>query len=165
MWYVLWTKAGEEENTRQMIGDYVDHRLYTRCIVPYRKKREFHDGKSTVVKKLLFSSYVFVETDHIREFAERLRWYPGKNVILHAEDLCTPVSKEEEYFLSKLLNNQDVIDISEGYMDDGGLHVVSGPLKGYEDYIKKVISRRNLAVLELTLCDRKVETRLGLDLN
>ena len=165
MWYVLWTKEGEEEKTRVMINSHIDHRLFTRCIVPYRKKREFHDGKSVIVQKLLFPSYVFIETDDIHEFAQQLQWYPGKNVILRAGDFCCPVGKEDEHFLTKMLNRQDVIEISEGYMDDRGLHVVSGPLKGYENHIKKVILRRNLAVLEMTLYDRKVETRLGLDLN
>ena len=163
MWYVLWTTEGNEENTRQMIDAHVDHSLFTRCVVPYRKKREFFGSRSVIVQKLLFPSYVFIETDRVNEFAERLQWYPGKNVMLRTGETICPIYREEEYFLTKLLNKQDVIDISEGFMDGGRVHVVSGPLTGFEDRIKKVIWRKSLAVLEMNLFYRTTQTYLGLD--
>ncbi len=163
MWYVLWTYTGDEEKTRRMINDHVDRDLYARCIVPYRRKREFSGGSSTLVEKLLFPSYVFIETDHISEFAEQMRQYPGKNVILQTGDAFSPIETEEEYFLTKMLNKNDVIESSCGYMDGDRVKVISGPLKGYEDRIRKMIWRRSLAILEMTLYGRKVQTALGLD--
>ena len=163
MWYVLWTTAGDEEKTREMINTHVDHSLFMRCIVPYRRKREFHGGNSMFVDKLLFPSYVFIETDQIEDFAERLRWYPGKNVILQTGNFFCPIYEEEEYFLTDMLNKNDIIDSSTGFLDGDRVRVVSGPLRGYEDRIKKVIWRKSLAILEMTLYDRKVETALGLD--
>jgi len=115
------------------------------------------------VDKLLFPSYVFIETDQIEDFAERLRWYPGKNVILQTGNFFCPIYEEEEYFLTDMLNKNDIIDSSTGFLDGDRVRVVSGPLRGYEDRIKKVIWRKSLAILEMTLYDRKVETALGLD--
>ena len=48
-------------------------------------------------------------------------------------------------------------------MDGDRVKVISGPLKGYEDRIRKMIWRRSLAILEMTLYGRKVQTALGLD--
>ena len=155
MWYVLWTKSGEEEKTRNMVNAHVDRSLFTRCIVPYRRKREIHRGISMFVNKLLFPSYVFIETEYIKDFSDRLRWYPGKNMILQTGDIFCPIYEDEEFFPTDMLDQNDIIDSSAGYMDGDRVKVVSGPLQGYEDRIKKVIWRRSLAILEMTLYDRK----------
>ena len=78
MWYVLCMKTADDEKTRNMVNTHVDHSLFTRCIVFYRRKREIHRGISMFIEKLLFPSYVFGETDRIKYFAKRLQWYPGK---------------------------------------------------------------------------------------
>ncbi|MBQ6505586.1 MAG: antiterminator LoaP [Flexilinea sp.] len=163
MWYVLRTSEGNEESTRQMIETHIDRRLFTRCIVPYRKKRHFHQGRSWVIQQLLFPSYVFIETDHIDEFMKRIQWYPGRNMMLTTDELCCPIYSEEEYFLTKLLNEQDVIDISEGYVEGDRLHVISGPLVGQEEHIKKVVWRNGVAILEMNFFNRTNRIRLGLD--
>ena len=62
-----------------------------------------------------------------------------------------------------MLGENDIIESSTGYMDGDRVKVISGPLQGYEDRIKKVIWRKSLAILEITLYERKVETALGLD--
>ena len=164
MWYVLWTIGGAEERTRNMINDHIERPLYTRCIVPYRRKREIHRGVSMFVDKLLFPSYVFIETDRIDDFAKCLRRYPGKNIILQTGEFFSPIYAEEEYFLTDMLGKNDIIDSSSGYLDGERVMVTSGPLRGYENRIKKVVRRKSLAILEMTLYDRRVETALGLDL-
>ena len=62
-----------------------------------------------------------------------------------------------------MLNKQDVIDMSRGYMDGGQVRVISGPLFGFEDHIKKVDWRQSLAVLEMNLFYRSIEAYVGLD--
>lgn len=164
MWYVLWTMTGKEEAARQMIREHVDASLYTRCAVPYRLKRHYHGGKSEIVKMILFPSYVFVETDRIEDFVLSIQWFPGLNIILHTDDFYCPIYKHEEYFLTKLINDHDVIDISEGYMVGDRVHVTSGPLVGQEGNIKKIIRRNSVAILEINLFGRRTEVRMGLDI-
>ena len=66
MYYVLWTNTGSEEKTRQMINEFADPALFTRCLIPYRLKRHYFKGKSHIAKLILFPSYVFIETDRIK---------------------------------------------------------------------------------------------------
>ena len=164
MWYVLWTNTGREENTRQMIHSNVDPALYTRCMIPYKLKRHYFGGSSKLVKLILFPSYVFIETDSIKEFVNNIKWFPGFNVILHTDDIYCPLHKHEEVLLLRLLNDHDVIDISEGYMEGEKVHITAGPLTGQEGFIKKVKPRQGVAILEMNIFNRTTEVSLGLEL-
>ncbi|MBQ6505587.1 MAG: antiterminator LoaP [Flexilinea sp.] len=164
MYYVLWTTTGKEEKTRQMIGEFVDPALYTRCAIPYKLKRHYFGGSSRLVKMLLFPSYVFVETDRIGEFVQSISWFPGFNVVLHTDDFYCPIYRHEEYILTKLINDHDIIDISEGFMEGDQVRVTSGPLVGQEGNIKRVNRRKRIAVLEMHLFNRTTEVALGLEL-
>ena len=164
MWYVLWTSTGREENTRQMIKTYADPALYSRCMIPYRLKRHYYKGSSRIVKLILFPSYVFVETDNIEEFVNNIKWFPGFNVVLHTEDMYSPLYKHEELLLLKLVNDHDIIDISEGFMEGDKVRITSGPLVGQEGSIKKVKPRQGVAILEMNIFNRITEVALGLEL-
>ena len=147
-----------------MINEYVDPALYTRCAIPYKLKRHYHGGSSEIVKMTLFPSYIFVETETIQNFVQSIKWLPGFNVILHTDDFYCPIYKHEEYILTKLLNDHDIIDISEGYMVGDKVFVTSGPLFGQEGHIKKVNRRKGIAILEMNLFNRTTEVCLGLEL-
>ena len=164
MYYVLWTNTGREEKTRQMIYQFADPALYSRCAIPYRLKRHYYKGQSRIVKLILFPSYIFIETDHIKEFADNIKWFPGFNVVLHMDDLYCPVLPHEEKLLTGLINEKDVIDISEGYMEGDIVHVTRGPLVGMEGSIKKVKPRQGAAILEMNIFNRKTEVSLGFEL-
>ena len=164
MFYVLWTNTGSEEKIRQMIREYADPALYSRCMIPYKLKRHYFGGSSKLVKIILFPSYVFIETDHIKEFINNIKWFPGFNVILHTDNFYCPLHKHEEILLEKLVNDHDIIDISEGYMEGDKVHITAGPLYGHEGFIKKVKRRQGVAILEMNIFNRTTEVSLGLDL-
>lgn len=164
MWYVLWTTTRREEFTRQMINRNIDSSLVKRCAIPYKLKRHFHGRSSDFVKILLFPSYVFVETDNIEEFAQELKTFPGFNAILSTDGFYYPISKHDEYILTQLLNDHDIIDISEGYMEGDKVRITSGPLLGQEANIKMIRRRQCVAVLEMNIFNRVTEVSVGLEL-
>ena len=164
MFYVLWTNTGNEEKTRQMIYEFADPALYTRCLIPYRLKRHYFGGGSRLVKLILFPSYIFIETEHIKEFVNNIKWFPGFNVVLHMDDLYCPVYKHEEQLILKLIDDHGIIDISEGYMEGDTVRVTSGPLVGMEGSIKRIKRRQGAAILEMNIFNRKTEVSLGLEL-
>ena len=164
MYYVIWTNTGSEEKTRQMIYEFSDSALYKKVVIPYRLKRHYYKGKSHIAKLILFPSYVFVETDTIKELVANIRWFPGFNVVLHIDDLYCPVQKHEEYILNEMINDHDVIDISEGYMEGDRIRITKGPLVGLEGNIIRVNRRQGVAVLEMHLFNRVTEVSVGLEL-
>ena len=62
------------------------------------------------------------------------------------------------------LNDEDIIDISEGYMEGDKIHITAGPLLGQEGFIKKVKPRQGIAILEMNIFNRTTEVYLGMDL-
>ena len=80
------------------------------------------------------------------------------------DDIYCPVYKHEEQFLNRLIDENDIIDISKGYMKGGKVHVTNGPLVGMEGRIKKVKPRQGVAILEMNIFNRKMEVSLGLEL-
>ena len=164
MYYVLWTNTGSEEKTRQMIYDFADPALYTRCLIPYRLKRHYLGSTNRLVKIILFPSYVFIETENIKEFVNNIKWFPGFNVVLHMDDIYCPLYKHEEQLLLKLINDHDIIDISTGYMEGDNVKVISGPLVGMEGNIKRIKRRQGAAIIEMNIFNRLTEVSVGLDL-
>ena len=164
MWYVLWTNEGKEIKTKSNILNHVEPSLFNRVAVPRRKKRHFFQGESKIVTLLLFPSYVFVESNRIKDLVSVVEWFPGKNQVLQIDDFYCPISGNDIFLLDNLMNDNDVIDISEGYMENGSVTVTKGPLKGYEKYIKKLKRRSSVAILSMNLFNKTVEYSLGLDI-
>lgn len=164
MWYVLWTDVGKEEKTKTHVKNHVDSSLYTHCKILYRRKRHFFQGESELVTLLLFPGYIFIETDNVKEFAEKVSQFPGRNIVLQTDNLFCPIRKEEEFLLTDFADKKGIIEMSSGYIDNNRVVVTDGPLKGYDKYIKKVIKRNSTAILEMTIFDKKVEYSLGLDI-
>ena len=147
-----------------MIYSYADPSLYTRCVIPYRLKRHYYKGKSHIVKLILFPSYIFIETDHIKDFVSNINWFPGFNVVLHTDDFYCPVYKHEEYILTELTDDHGIIDISEGYIEGDKIRIIAGPLVGQEGNIKRINRRQGVAILEMNIFNRVTEVSLGLEL-
>ena len=164
MYYVLWTNTGQKKKTRQMIYQYADSALYSRIVIPYRLKRHYYNRTSRIVKLILFPSYIFIETDHIEEFVDNIKWFPGFNVILHMDDIYCPVYEHEAIILNRLISENDIIDISQGYMEGDKVHVTNGPLVGMEGQIKKVKPRQGVAILEMNIFNHTTKVILGLEL-
>ncbi len=147
-----------------MISDFADPSLYSRILIPYRLKRHYYKGKSHIAKLILFPSYVFIETDRIKELVSDIKWFPGFNVVLHVDDLYCPVYKHEEQLLTKLVDDRGIIDISEGFMEGDQIRIISGPLVGQEGNILRINRRKGVAILQMNIFNRVTEVSLGLEL-
>lgn len=164
MWYVIWTYTGREEYTRSIIEKKVPKELYGRISIPYRAKIEKAGGSRRVVHKLMIPSYIFVETDCIRDFHEALGRIPVFSIILRNGEKFLPLDEHDEFVLNKLTSDGDIIDMSTGFMDGDRVRVASGPLKGLDGSIKKIYPRKALAVIEMTVFSRITEVQLGLEI-
>lgn len=147
-----------------MISDFADPSLYSRILIPYRLKRHYYKGRSHIAKLILFPSYVFIETDHIKELVNNIKWFPGFNVVLHVDDLYCPVYKHEEKLLMELVDDRGIIDISEGFIEGDQIRIISGPLVGQEGNILRINRRKGTAILQMNIFNRVTEVSLGLDL-
>ena len=164
MWYVIWTYTGQEEKTKSYIEKFVDPELFSHCAVPYMSKIEKRAGKRVIVQKLMMPSYVFVDTERIEDFADALHRIPGFTVVLHTGDYFHPLSDHEQYVLSRLIGDSDVVDISTGFFLGDRVSVISGPLVGLEGHIKRIDRHHRTAIIEFTMFDRTTEVKVGLEI-
>ena len=75
-----------------------------------------------------------------------------------------PVSPENERFLKELCQNKRHLPMSVGYIKDGRTYVTSGPLRGKEEWIRKIDRHKRLAKVELPDRGEMAEMYMGLEI-
>ena len=116
-------KREMRKKTRSMVNNHIDHSLFTRCIVPYRRKRESHKGMNMFVEKLLFSSYIFIESNNINDFAKCLKCYPRKTLFCAQGIFFCPIYEEEEYFLTDMFRKTTLLILPPAIWKATGLRL------------------------------------------
>ncbi len=164
MWYVIWTTTGQEEKTRLLIEQLIDKELYNRISIPWKYKIQKKDGQQHKVKYKLMPSYIFFETDRIDDFAAELKRVPGFNMVLQDDETYHPLHEREVKLLSKLIGDEDIVEVSKGVIEGDQVFVTEGPLVGMEGMIKKINRHKRYAIIEMEMFDRITEIKIGLEI-
>lgn len=161
MWYVIQVYTGRELEIAQQCRDRVTEDGED-VFVPLAERWTKIHGERTLITSRLFPGYVFIETEKIEDFHERLkRIYAMTKVLRIGEDMI-PIQREEEEYLRRLCGEKHVVKYSEGYLEGDKLVVTSGPLKDFAGKVKKVLRHKRLVVMEVPLLGRTVEVTLGM---
>ncbi len=161
MWYVIQVYTGRELEIAQQCRDRVMSDGED-VFVPLAERWTKIRGERTLITSRLFPGYVFIETDQIEDFYQRLNRIYAMTKVLRTGEEMTPIQKEEEAYLRRLGGDEHVVKYSEGYMEGDRLVVTSGPLKDFEGNVKKILRHKRLVVMEVPLLGQAVEVTLGL---
>lgn len=161
MWYVIQVYTGKELEIAQQCRDRVMADGED-VFVPLAERWTKICGERTLITSRLFPGYVFIETDQIEDFYQRLNRIYAMTKVLRTGEEMTPIQKEEEAYLRRLGGDEHVVKYSEGYMEGDRLVVTSGPLKDFEGNVKKILRHKRLVVMEVPLLGQAVEVTLGL---
>lgn len=168
MWYAIQTITGNEENVIEVIQRVVERHVYVKCFLLKREAVWRIQGACKIHTELLFPGYIFVETQNSEEFYRQLKEVPQYTKILGKEENeFYPVSREEELFLKRLLNNdaENIVRLSIVKVDeDGKILECSGPLKPYLKYVIKKRIRLRYVLIRIHLFGRDREIMLGIRL-
>ena len=164
MWYVIWTTTGREENMKEMVEQLIDHSLYERVEILYRIKNIKVKKKWEKKKEKLIPSYLFVESNSIKDFAIALARIPKFSMVLQSDGGFFPLSEKEENLVKSFITNDEGIDISKGYIEGDNIYVTEGPLQGMEGYIKKIDRHKRVAIISMNLFDRETDVSVGLEI-
>lgn len=152
-----------------ILSNKLNPNLY-RPFIPLIEKSFRRAGITTIEKRISFPGYVFIESHtsvaefngvtfrllySIKEVYAVLR-YGGKDNIAIAED--------ERLFLSKLLGDNNCIELPSGVIEDGIARVNTGALTGLEHLIKKVNRHRREATIEVNLLGEPKQLVIGLEI-
>lgn len=165
MWYVVQVETGREktacDDIKQAADDVLDE-----CFVPqYLTGKRRPDGTWIPSKERLFPGYLICVTSQVDELADKLRRVRSLTKILKNDNAFIPLTEDERAWVQKVTQkDQRTVGESVGYMDNGKLVIVEGPLKGREDWVRKVNHRKRLAYLEMPMGGRTVRAQAGLQM-
>ena len=177
MYYVLWVTSNDEDWAIEQIESNEKAKgLYTELWLPKRLERLRKRGKHIDMIKTLFPGYIFVETDESRidELAVALRGicsYENNARILgflrdevkqpkqlnqpyYHYTTHVPLKESEAEFIRKLTENSkdhNTMGASTGYIRDGKLVIIDGPLKGLDKYVVNVNRHSRKCILKMML--------------
>lgn len=152
-WYVLFVRAGEEQNVERLLKIWLD----TDIIMPFIPLNERLFKNSGIIKKELkplFPGYVFIESElKSHEFIRIISplIHASSNIIrlLRYSDSEFSVRETEKQMLLRLYNEDYCIESSSGIMIGDRIYITEGPLIGCESIVKKLNRHKREAWVEL----------------
>lgn len=116
----------------------------------------------------MFPGYLFINTQDVAGFFERLRASFGKTIfqyvkLIRHNEYIIPLSKSDEKTVTELSDKDHVIKASLGYIKGDTLIVTDGPLKGHEGEVVFINRHKRIAVLLLEFLGEKRKVTVGLE--
>lgn len=163
MWYVVQTAIGREQDAVEKCRSALEEEIASRIFTPRCKLPRKFQGEWQSVEKVAFPGYVFVESDSPAELEEMLLRIPGVVTPVRIGGGFYPIRSDEEAVLRQLMDENDCICASEGYLVDQKLMVNKGPLKPFAEKVKKIDRHKRFAEVEIILFEECRQMRVGLE--
>ena len=166
-WYVLFVKGGLENQIKNFLNDQFDDWV---SFYPMVQKIHTSKGKKKVCLRPLFPSYIFVKSNiDAAEFRYRLFQIRGRmsGIIKELEyehDAISALREDEIYYLEHLLDDNFQVLPSTGVLQEGRVHVISGPLVGLDDKIVKVNRHNRSAIIQFNILGEEKSASVALEI-
>lgn len=163
-WYVIQVQSKSEYRLCTKIKARIPRNLYTDCFVPQAEYLYKKDGLFEKRIRPLFSGYIFVITDDVKDFYDALKKIDGfKRILKNGEDF-TPISREEADFIAGITDQDYNISLSEGFIIDSKITITSGPLIGNEGIIKKIDRHKRIGLIEFNFMGQPQLIKMPLEI-
>lgn len=163
MWYVIQVRTGSEENIRLQCEANIPQDVMERCFIPYYEERRRIRGEWMTLKKILFPGYVFLITEEIDELFYQLKKVIGLTRLLGTGEEIIPLTERERNFLLRFGGEDQIVEMSEGIIEQSRIRILSGPLMGMEGQIRKIDRHKRKAWLEVEMFGRTQRVEVGLE--
>lgn len=164
MWYVIQVRSGTEEEIQRQCETVIDKEILERAFVPYSEQERKYQGEWHREYKVLFPGYVFLVSEDKAELFYQLKRVIGLTKLLGTGDEIVPLSEDEIRFLTAFGREDQVVEMSEGFIENDRVVITSGPLQGNEGLIRKIDRHKRKAYLEIDMFGRKLKTQVGLEI-
>lgn len=163
-WYVIQVQPKSEYRLCSKINDRVSKNLYIDCFVPQAEYLYKKDGVFEKRIRPLFSGYIFVITNSIKDFYEALKKIDGFKRILKDGESFVPINQDEADFIAGITDSDRSISLSEGYILNSKIIITSGPLVGNEGIIKKIDRHKRVGFIEFTFMGQPQLVKMPLEI-
>lgn len=164
MWYVVQVRTGMEERIRLQCEARIPEDILEKCFIFYYEEKKRINGKWTTQKKTLYPGYLFVVTEELETLHEELKHVEGLTKLIGTGETIVPLSQDEIDFLKRFAGENQVVEMSEGIIEQSKVIVTSGPLAGMEGFIRKIDRHKRKAYLEIPMFGRIQNVQVGLEI-
>lgn len=164
MWYVIQVRTGMEEETRKQCEKIIDKEILEKSFIPMYEQERKYQGKWHRELKVLFPGYVFLVSEDKEKLFFELKRVIGLTKMLGTGETIVPLTAEEVDFLLSFGREEQVVEMSEGIIENDRVIITKGPLKGNEGLIKKIDRHKRKAWLEIQMFGRTMEMQVGVDI-
>ncbi|WP_165173592.1 transcription termination/antitermination NusG family protein [Adlercreutzia sp. ZJ242] len=181
-WYVVQVMAGREDHARELIAEAVkleEKAMRERAesegkqseglpvaeeiFVPKARVGVKRGGKWLPGEEVLMPGYLVAIARDPDALVRALRRARGFVRVVRQDNVAVPLPEQNVRWLEEQTQRgKSAVAMSEGYIEDGKLHITSGPLAGREAVIQKVNHRRKVAYLEIEAHGKKIKAQLGI---
>ena len=163
-WYAVQVRTGKEQETVDLCRKIVESDILIESFIPRYERMKRYQGKWHKEQLPMFPGYIFLVTERVEELFYRLKEVPELTKILGDGREFIPIKDEERDLLQRLGNEKHVTEMSKGYFVGDQAVIKSGPLKNMVGLIKFIDRHKRLAIIELEMFGRKINTKLGIDI-
>lgn len=164
MWYVVQVRTGTEESIRIQCEKQMSEEVLRRCFIPYYEESKRIRGRWTTLEKVLFPGYVFMISEKMEKLYDQLHGVIGLTRIIGTGREIVPLREEEIAFMQGIGGENQVVEMSEGVIEQSRVRITSGPLVGMEGLIRKIDRHKRKAYLDLTLFGREQRVQVGVEI-
>lgn len=164
MWYAVQVYTGQEEKMLKLFETRVALEFSVQFFCPKYEASHKKKGIRTVVKRVLFPGYLFLDTEQIEETCLQLKKFPEFAKILKMGEDYIPLTEEEKNFIKKHGNADYIFEMSRGYMEGDEIIITEGAFAGYEGRLKYVDRHNRYGVIEVEMFGRITEMKFGLEI-
>lgn len=134
-----------------------------RAFVPKSRVGVQRGGKWVPGEEVLLPGYLIAEARDPAALSRALRRVRAFARVVRRGDFLEPMPAEAARWVDAQTGAGELpAEMSEGYIEDGVLHVTAGPLKGREADVTYVNHRKKVAYLEMEAFGTKITAQLGI---
>lgn len=164
MWYVMQVRTGTEENIRLQCQRIIDKSILERCFIPYYQQKKRFQGEWHIQERILFPGYVFLIAQNTDKLVDGLRNVIGLTKLIGTGREIVPLTEEEVVFLLRMGNEEQLVEMSTGIIENDKVKILKGPLVGMEGFIRKIDRHKRIALLDLEMFGRQMEMQVGVEI-
>lgn len=160
-YYVLYCQTKKTEK----ISYILNKKKHLYSFIPRYEK--YIRSKSELIEQVMFPGYLFIKTKlNQLEFDSLLSSLDEERdgIIreLRKEDVSA-LTNDEIYLMEKLLNDHEILVMSEGYQENGKTIVTKGPLKSLQDKIISTNKKDMFAILDIQFLKRNMKAGIWIN--
>ena len=164
MWYVVQTVSGREQTAIEKCQNALGRERTCKVFTPVCQIEKKFQGQWTIQTREAFPGYIFIESNaSAEELEEELKPISSIVVPVRIGGGVYPVRPDEEAMLRRMMDENNCICISVGYLVDQKLVIREGPLGGFTEAVKWIDRHKRIAEVELILLDERRKMRVGLE--